>query len=198
MNFSSFRIDWKLIFPVLMLVFISLITLFSINIDYFKLQLLFFFGSVLVFIAFSFVDSKSLAAYGLPIYIISVVSLFIVLLIGIESRGAMRWLEVFGVRLQFSEILKPFLAISFAAFMERKNNNSLSTFLQLMALLFPVVFLIYRQPDLGNALIYIGSAFLPLFSLVLVLNGLPQAWQPFVFLFLSCGIFCISISGKDY
>jgi rod shape determining protein RodA len=62
--------------------------------------------------------------------------------------------EFLGLRAQFSEILKPFLAISFASYAAHKKIFNFRSLLEAFVLLVPVVFLIFFQPDLGNALIY--------------------------------------------
>jgi len=153
-----FDIDWGLIAPVIILVILSLTTLFSINISLFKSQLVFLIIGILAFLFFSQTNYRTVSMYSAPIYIISVVLLFVVLLVGIESRGSVRWLEFFGFRMQFSEILKPFLAISLSSFLVSKNNYSFKTLSLGMCFLLPIALLVFLQPDLGNALIYLTVA----------------------------------------
>ena len=153
-----FDIDWGLIAPVIILVILSLTTLFSINISLFKSQFTFFIIGIIAFLFFSQTNYRTVSLYSAPIYIISVVLLFIVLVAGIESRGSVRWLELFGFRVQFSEIFKPFLAISLSSFLVSKNNYSFKTFFLGMSFLLPIALLVFLQPDLGNALIYLMVA----------------------------------------
>src|SRR5581483_6221537 len=174
---SALGIDWALFVPVLLLVLLGLATLFSINIGLFRAQLLFFVFSLFVFFFFSQVDLKLIELYSIPIYIVSLVLLFLILIIGIESRGAIRWLDLFGLRIQFSEILKPFLIIPLTSFLASRRNSSLSVFLNVFLFSFPVVFFIFLQPDLGSALIY----------LIVVVLTLVTAGFPIVF-FLGCAI----------
>jgi rod shape determining protein RodA len=150
-----FNIDWGLLTPVIVLVILSLSILLSIDFSFFKSQLIFFIVGILAFIFFSQTNCKTVQLYALPIYIFSIISLVIVLIIGVETRGSVRWLEFLGFRAQFSEILKPFLAISLSSFLSSRNSHSLKTMLLTICLLFPIVFLVFLQPDLGNALIYI-------------------------------------------
>lgn len=148
-----FHVDFGLLAPVLILVVFSLITLFSINTALFQNQLFFLIISLFFYLFFSNINFKLLRNYALPIYIGSLIILTIVLFIGTESRGATRWVEIFGFQIQFSEILKPFLIVAFASFVSNQQM-SLKTLLLTILLLFPICFLIYKQPDLGNALIY--------------------------------------------
>ncbi|MCL5438857.1 MAG: rod shape-determining protein RodA [Patescibacteria group bacterium] len=158
-----FDLDFGLLAPTFVLNILSLTTLFSINIALFRSQLLFLFFSFFVFVIFSRFDYRAFRLYSLPIYIGSITLLFLLLLFGSQSRGAVRWFELFGIQIQFSEILKPFLIISLAAFISQRRENG-KTFLLVLGLLVPLVLLIYRQPDLGNALIYLIVAILTLFT----------------------------------
>jgi rod shape determining protein RodA len=67
-----------------------------------------------------------------------------------------RWVELFGLRAQFSEVLKPFLAISFASYLANLRQYNLRGFINIFLLLGPIAALIFLQPDLGNALLYTG------------------------------------------
>ncbi len=154
--------------PVGVLVALSLVTLFSLNITLFKSQLMFLIISILAFIFFSQVNYKIIELYKTPIYIVSLALLFLVLILGIETRGAVRWVEILGFRIQFSEILKPFLAVSLSSYLVSIKNYSFKSMLNVILLLLPVAFLIFFQPDLGDALIFVAVTFL-----TLILFGFP-------------------------
>jgi rod shape determining protein RodA len=94
----------------------------------------------------------------------------VTLFLGIESRGAVRWVEILGVRIQFSEVLKPFLIVAFASFLSQ-HDKSFKSFLFTAGVILPIALLITVQPDLGNGLIYVGVAFL-----TLVIYGFPLLW----------------------
>lgn len=184
------HIDLQLIIPVIILLVMSLVTLFSIDFSFFRNQLLFTFIGIVTFFVVSQIDYKSLQLLGLPLYIGSIIILIFVLFLGFQSRGAVRWFTFFGFSIQFSEILKPLLAIALASFLSLNHRKSKSIFLLTIILLFPIAFLIYRQPDLGNALIYIGSVILTLiffgFSLRFFAFGMVGTFAliPFVWQFL--------------
>ena len=153
------NIDLFLIVPVLILVIVSLVTLFSLNFSFFSSQLIFFGICIVAFLFFSQSNYKVLAFYAKPIYIISLILLVLVLFLGIESKGAVRWVEIFGFRIQFSEILKPFLTISLASYLVENKKNNFRSFVSILLLLLPLALLIFLQPDLGDALIYVGVVF---------------------------------------
>lgn len=181
-------LDWALIIPAVVLVMLSLATLFSINVILFRNQLFFFLISVLALLFFSQSNYKIIQNYHTSIYVISVILLILVLVSGIESRGSVRWFEILGFRVQFSEILKPFLAISLSSFLSNRESSYYKTFFFILGLLSPIAFLIFIQPDLGNAIIYILAVILTLFiygfplrlfllNIVVFSLTLPFIWQ---------------------
>lgn len=168
-NLSS--IDWLLMLGVFVLLIFSLVTLFSIDFQIFKSQFIFLIFCIFIFLFISQFNYSVLKYYSLPIYIASLIILALVLFLGIESRGSVRWIEFLGFRVQFSEILKPFLALSLASYLTTLKSYSLRTFFTCLALLLPIAILIFLQPDLGNALIYV---FVVLG--VLLIYGFPIRW----------------------
>lgn len=168
---QRYKLDIRLLGPVAVLITISLITLLSINVAYFRSQLLSLFVSILAYIFFSKISLDFFKQLRLPIYVASIILLAIVLGVGIEARGASRWIELFGVRLQFSEVLKPFLCLSFASLITETRELHFRKFLKIILLLLPIVLLITVQPDLGSGLLYAAVA---VFTLLVV--GYPLLW----------------------
>jgi len=161
-NFLS-AINYGLVLPAVVLVIIGLATLFSINAELFRNQLIFFIISIFFLIFFSQINYSFLKMQSLPIYIMSFVLLVLVLFFGVEARGSVRWFQILGINIQFSEIIKPFLGVSFAWFLSKSSNSSYKTFFATFAMLAPVAFLIFIQPDLGNSVIFILVAVFTLF-----------------------------------
>lgn len=190
MNRKFLLIDWYLFIPVIVLVIISLITLSFLNLSFFKSQLSFLLLGIFAFILFSQVNYQTLKLYAIPIYAISIALFALIFIMGVETRGAVRWIDLFGLRIQFSEILKPFLAISFASFLVDRKNSSFRSLIEVFLLLLPIAGLIFFQPDLGDALIYCAVV---IFTLVYVgypikyffISVLPLlALFPFIWTFL--------------
>ncbi|MBI2195753.1 MAG: rod shape-determining protein RodA [Candidatus Levybacteria bacterium] len=181
------HVNFYLLAPVLALVIISLTVIFSVSSSLFWSQMLFVFISLVAFFLCTNINYKILRLWGTPIYIFSLVVLALLLFLGIESRGAVRWFELFGFRIQFSEFIKPFLAISLAAYLSEQKPK-LTAFLKIFAYLFPIAFLIFLQPDLGNALIYLFVVVLALLvfgfplkffasGLIFVIAASPVIWN---------------------
>ncbi len=169
------RIDWWLLIPVIILLCVSLITLLSLNIRFFQSQLLSMGIALCAFLFFSQINVYLLSQTRLQIYCISIVLLIITFIIGFESRGAVRWINFFGISLQFSEILKPFLAVTFVSYIAEQAYPSFKQFVRIILLILPIFFLVYFQPDLGSALLYMIVALFTLFT-----RGYPLKWFAFL------------------
>ena len=151
---SRFAIDWWLLSPVLILVCLSLATLFSIDVAFFRSQLISFLVSLVAFLFFTRINLGFLKQLKLIFYVGSLVLLGILFIVGIESRGAVRWLTIFGTSIQFSEFIKPFLSVAFASFLANAAFSKRKTYVMTILLLLPIFSLIVIQPDLGSGLIF--------------------------------------------
>lgn len=166
-----YPIDWHLLIPVCILAFMSLTTLYSLEFSLFRNQLINFSLALIIFLIFSQVDYKLFRPLTKPIYVVSIILLTFILIVGYEARGAVRWIDFFGISIQLSETLKPFLALSLAGFLAAGNKRTFKNFLLVIILVMPIFILINLQPDLGNGLIYLGTLIL-----VLLTFGYPFLW----------------------
>ena len=67
--------------------------------------------ALVIMISLSALNTKLLKKLVLPLFLISLVFLVLVPIIGIEVKGAKRWLDLYFFRLQPIEILKPFFIL---------------------------------------------------------------------------------------
>ncbi len=171
------NIDYWLLVPVFALVTIGMVTLLSLNKSLFLNQAFTLSLGVISFFVVSKFRAETFQQLYKPIYFISIGLLLTVLIIGYESHGAIRWISVFGFPIQFSEVLKPFLSLAFAAYLTKKDNTSLRTFITSLVLLLPIFLLIAFQPDLGNALIYAAVT-----MIILLVYGFPLKFFTYLFL----------------
>ncbi len=167
-------IDWRLFGPVLILIVISLITLFAIDSQFFYSQIVALFISFCVFFIFSKINIEFLKSFQLYYYIGSVILLLSLLVFGQDIRGATRWFDLFGVQIQISEVVKPILALSLASFIADNSQKGIRAFLMPFVFLVPVFVLIFLQPDLGSAVIYLLTLIFVLFFV-----GFPIKWLLF-------------------
>lgn len=151
---SLHRIQYLLFIPAVLLTLLSFVTLFAIDFQSFEHQMIFFGGAVASYIFFLNIDYRIFGIFAKQFYILILLLLTLIFIVGFEAKGAVRWIEVFGVSIQFSELLKPFFIVIFAHFLSQHDKHDLKTFLKGLLILLPVFVLVLRQPDLGNAIIY--------------------------------------------
>ncbi|MCC6001425.1 MAG: rod shape-determining protein RodA [Pararhodobacter sp.] len=99
-------------------------------------------------------------------YAVSVLLLLGVEFFGTVGMGARRWLEIGPIRLQPSEMAKITVILAMAAYYDavdtKRSSHPLFVFLALVLVLVPTL-LVLRQPDLGTALLILGSGVLVMF-----------------------------------
>lgn len=117
-------------------------------------QVWFYFVGFILFFIFSFLDVRIFSSLSKHVYVISLVFLIGTLLLGLESRGAVRWVSIGPMRLQFSELLKPFLIMSLAGFMSNNYGGKFKDVIKIIGLIILPVILVIKQPDLGSGIIY--------------------------------------------
>ena len=64
--------------------------------------------SILLMFTISIIEVSLLQKFVFPLFIIFLVLLFLVPFIGVEVKGAKRWLSLYYFRLQPVELIKPF------------------------------------------------------------------------------------------
>lgn len=145
--------DWGLVVVTLALGGLSLSLIWSNDPSFLTSQFLFFIVGFILFFLFSQVNSDVFRGFAIPFYILSLAFL-VVTLLNIEIRGASRWIDIFGFRIQPSELVKPFLIVSFAYFIDQDKQGKLSALIKSIFLYFFPLVVIFLQPDLGNVIIY--------------------------------------------
>jgi rod shape determining protein RodA len=113
------------------------------------------FGLVLM-LGIALVDIRFIARLSWPLYGVCLGLLALVLRIGHVGKGAQRWLELGGLQLQPSELMKIALVVALAAWFHRASWEKIGSPLFLippaLAVLLPVG-LILKEPNLGTAAI---------------------------------------------
>ena len=147
--------------------FFSLVSTSLIASDKLDTNSYFFFFKHLIYIGigisiiliFSSLSTEQLFKYSIILFFISLISLFLVPIIGVEVKGSKRWIDLFFLpRFQPIEILKPFLIIIFATILCSKRISSL--YLKYLVSVFIVSLislLLIIQPDIGQTLLVVFS-----------------------------------------
>jgi rod shape determining protein RodA len=134
-------------------------------------------------------DYRWLRTFAIPLYLVNIGLLVLTLAIGTGVGGVQRWVTIFGLQFQFSEISKVLMIAVVAAFLAARRDSlgKLSTFVGAGLLVAPPFLLVMIQPDLGTSLVFvailIGELFLAGASLrwlalsaVGVVAALPVIW----------------------
>tara|TARA_B100000029_G_scaffold290967_1_gene284552 strand:- start:1956 stop:3080 length:1125 start_codon:yes stop_codon:yes gene_type:complete len=159
-------LDYYLIFFILLLGIISCFAMFSSEqgkIGYYTLSHIYrFFAFFILFIIISFINISLLYKLSYFFYFAVLALLFAVDFFGITASGSKRWINLFVINIQPSELMK----VSLIAFLARyyykipveSVTNFKYIFTPIFALSIPVV-LVAIQPDLGTAFLILFGGF---------------------------------------
>jgi rod shape determining protein RodA len=115
-----------------------------------------FATGLVILVGVALVDIRFIARLAWPAYVVALALLAAVLQIGHVGKGAQRWLDLGGLQLQPSELMKIALVLALAAWFHRASweriGNPLFLIPPAIAVLLPVG-LILKEPNLGTALI---------------------------------------------
>ncbi|OUV60220.1 MAG: cell division protein FtsW [Candidatus Pelagibacter sp. TMED128] len=125
---------------------------------FFSKHLIFTLLSFIIMFIISAIDTSLLKKMVIPFFIISFLLLILVPIIGVEVKGAKRWLDLYLFRLQPIELLKPFfILVTVKILTLEKLKNSQTKYFFSFLLLTSVIILLIDQPDLGQSILLVGS-----------------------------------------
>lgn len=121
-------------------------------------QIVFTVPAFAAMLAVSFLDARQVRRMSIVMLVVMLVMMVLVLYIGIEVKGARRWLSLAGLSIQPSEFLKPaFVVICAWLFAEHARHPDIPGNLFAMILLGLVLALLIAQPDLGQTTLVLGT-----------------------------------------
>ena len=189
-------------------IFLSFITLFCLGLffsfsstsflagerlnkdDYFFFSKHFFFTSLamMIMVIISMLNTSFLKKIIIPLFTISLISLALVPIFGIEVKGAKRWLDLYFFRLQPIELVKPFfILVTVNILTTTKLKNSQIKYLLSFLLLSSVIILLIDQPDLGQTILltgtWIATVFVSGVSIFYIIGFLSVFLTSLIFLF---------------
>ena len=152
--------DFTLLFLILLLGAISLFAMYSSERGNFSYhtqgQLYRFFTFFLFFIVISFLNINYIYKSAYLFYLIILILLLAVDSFGITASGSKRWINLFFINLQPSELMKVSLIVFLARYYykipSQNINNIKHIFIPFLSFMIPV-FLVILQPDLGTAIL---------------------------------------------
>ena len=164
------KLDFILIFCIILLSAISLLVMYSTDggeILYHTkshfIKLLTFFSLMMVI---SFFNIKLWHITSYFIYFIIILLLIWVSIYGIKVSGSQRWINLYFIVLQPSELMKIGIILCLAKYYHRlkiENVNSFTTIIISLSIIIVPIILVLSQPDLGT-------------SILIALSGLIVLW----------------------
>ena len=160
-----YSIDYVLVISILVLGIVSMFAMYSTDggvYDYHtKSHIIRFIVFFTLFIIVSFFEVKFWYRTSSLIYLIFLILLLGVKYFGLTSSGSQRWINLYVINLQPSELMKIGLIMFLAKYYHRIPTNEVNRlkflFLPIVVLVAPVL-LVVTQPDLGTgALIAAGG-----------------------------------------
>ncbi len=162
--------DFTLLFCILIIGIISIFAMYSTDggdaLYHTKNHILRFmiFFSLMIFL--SFVNIKFWHATGYVFYIIVLLLLIGASFYGVTAQGSQRWINLYFINLQPSELMKIAIIVCFAKYYHRVQINNVNKIISLaipLVILIIPIFLVVAQPDLGT-------------SILIALSGLMVLW----------------------
>ncbi|MDC0216076.1 rod shape-determining protein RodA [Candidatus Pelagibacter sp.] len=163
-------LDFWLIFCILALGIIGTFSMYSSEggeiLFYTKSHIIRFVVFFTMMIFLSFIRIKFWHSLGYFFYFFILLLLIYASLYGITASGSQRWINLYFINLQPSELMKIAIIVCFAKFYHRiqiTNVNSLKNLLIPITILLIPIFLVLSQPDLGT-------------SILIALSGIVVIW----------------------
>ncbi|MBL7150874.1 rod shape-determining protein RodA [Candidatus Microgenomates bacterium] len=145
--------DWLIFLYIVFIFSLGLIVLYSVAPEQVSHQLIYFGLGLFFFFLFSNIDYRIFQSFHYVFYILSIFSLLLTPFLGRLTRGTLRWISIGPFTLQPSELVKPFLILSFSGLIFRKDLSKIKNLLLFLFLFLPLGFLIFFQPSLGSTLV---------------------------------------------
>ncbi|MBR4016128.1 MAG: rod shape-determining protein RodA [Anaerotignum sp.] len=166
------NLDYWLIAAVFLLTVFGIISIASatrINLgespsNVIKQGVFFLIGIGLMIVAAN-VDYEYVSQFYIPIYALNLLLLVAVLLIGVDSKGATRWIAIGPLTIQPSEFAKVIMIFCLAKLisLRQKQLNTLPTLAFLCGVTLLPLFLIQKQPALSASLVLVAIFCIELF-----------------------------------
>ncbi|OYR22278.1 putative lipid II flippase FtsW [Brucella thiophenivorans] len=135
-------------------------------------QTFFMIPAVAVMIGVSFLSPRQVRRFALILLCISLFLMAAALFVGIEIKGARRWVSLAGISIQPSEFMKPaFVVICAWLFSERERGGHMPGYFLAMMLFCVSAGLLMLQPDFGQTMLTTGT-----WGAMFFLAGLPMFW----------------------
>ncbi|TCS62193.1 FtsW/RodA/SpoVE family cell cycle protein [Varunaivibrio sulfuroxidans] len=132
-------------------------------------QFVFLPAGMVLMVAVSLLSPRGVRRLAVLMCAVSLILMIAVLLVGVQTKGAARWISIAGLSVQPSEFVKPAFAVLAAwMFAEQRVGNDLPGYALASGLFVVVVGLLLLQPDVGMSIV-VGAVW----AVEFFLAGLP-------------------------
>ena len=126
--------------------------------SFFQKHLLYAIVSFCLMLFISSINNDFITRSVLPLFLIFFLFLSLVPIIGIEVKGAKRWLNFYFFSFQPIEFIKPFFILIIAKVISSNNFKNLNiSYIISFFILSSIIFLLIIQPDLGQSVLLITT-----------------------------------------
>jgi rod shape determining protein RodA len=129
--------------------------------------------ALVVFIAATAFDYHWLKTFTWPLYVVQLGLLVGSLVLGGGTAGTARWVSIFGLQFQFSELAKILMIVVLASYLANRSGRmgSLVSIVGAGVLVGPPFVLVLLQPDLGTSLVFAA-----ILAAMLFMSGASLRW----------------------
>lgn len=172
-------------------------------------QSLWMFVSVIAFGCCLAIDWRFWNTFSYPIYGACLLLLVLVLLLGVEIKGATSWFRLFGFTIQPSEFAKLGTALGVSSYLSHYKSDlkSRNTLLIASGLVLLPAILILLQPDAGSAMVFasflvlfyrngLSSSFYIVIGILIAILILSLIYHPILVCFLILSISLLFIANR--
>ena len=139
--------------------------------------------ALVVMIATSFLAPQNARRAALIVLAVMLAMMFVTLFIGVDVKGARRWINFGELSIQPSEFMKPAFVVTVAwLFAENRRRKDIHGDIFAVILLFMVIALLITEPDFGQTMLSVVS-----WSAVFFMAGMSWLWI--------VGILAVGLSG---
>ena len=153
-------LDLILLLSILLLGFISLATMYSTDGGQILFHTKSHFSKFLIFtclmLFISFFNIKFWFSLSYIFYFIVILMLIWTINFGITASGSQRWINLYFINIQPSELMKIFIILCLAKYFHRKRLENINSFYSVMIssiIIFLPMSLVIIQPDLGTSIL---------------------------------------------
>lgn len=133
---------------------------------------LFLTVALLIMLTMTALKPPGVRTVGMGLFAVAYVGLLLTFIIGVEVKGARRWIEIAGQSIQPTEFLKPALIIVTAYLLDQPTERRrLMAFLMSVVMMLAIAIPVLLQPNFGMALAMSVVWFVQVF-----MAGLPLIW----------------------